>query len=329
VTTKTAQSAIRVIVGIAFPLAMVVLSLLPLFLFRERLPDALATHWGNNRPNDSMSFAGLVIFILVFVGVPAGGMLHSGLKKSALRAGLLRVFPVWAFASSLTTIVSWQIVRANLDVPDWHQARPLGLPAAGTSFGVALGAALFIWVLARQMTPALEPEPPVPSAHLQSGERGVWVGSARGLWAEAMVYGGSIAGVFMMFRGMPVPGFFFLVIVLPGLAFRRISVTVDRNGVKIAFGPFMPAKRIPLGDIGQARCIHVEPMEYGGWGYRGSLRFFSRLAIVVRRGPGIALLLKNDKKLIVTVDDAETGAGLVNDLIAQDRENKKSREQYL
>jgi len=36
----------RTIIGIVLPAALVGLTILPLFLFQERLPDPLATHWG-------------------------------------------------------------------------------------------------------------------------------------------------------------------------------------------------------------------------------------------------------------------------------------------
>jgi hypothetical protein len=57
-------------------------------------------------------------------------------------------------------------------------------------------------------------------------------------------------------------------------------------------------------------------MEHGGWGYRGSLKLFGRAAVVLRGGEGLQLDLADDKVLTITVDNAEEGAGLLNDLVA-------------
>lgn len=54
-----------------------------------------------------------------------------------------------------------------------------------------------------------------------------------------------------------------------------------------------------------------------GWGYRGSRRTFGRAALVLRTGPAIRLDLTDNRTFAVTVDDAATGAGLLNDLRAR------------
>ena len=58
-------------------------------------------------------------------------------------------------------------------------------------------------------------------------------------------------------------------------------------------------------------------MEHGGYGYRGSLRFSGRAALVVRGGPALGLELDGGKRLSISVDDAEIGARAINRLIAQ------------
>jgi hypothetical protein len=51
------------------------------------------------------------------------------------------------------------------------------------------------------------------------------------------------------------------------------------------------------------------------FGYRGSLLVFGAAAVAVRRGPALRLTLRDGKTFLVTVDDAATGAALLNDLI--------------
>jgi hypothetical protein len=74
---------------------------------------------------------------------------------------------------------------------------------------------------------------------------------------------------------------------------------------------------VALRDVVQAEAIDIRPLEWGGWGYRGSLRLMGRAAVVLRAGPGVRLELRGGRVLAVTVDDAETAAGLLNDLVAR------------
>ena len=101
-------------------------------------------------------------------------------------------------------------------------------------------------------------------------------------------------------------------------AFAEIHARVDERGLTIAFGPWrLPRMRWPLDKIRSVRAIDIEPMKNGGWGYRGSLALLGRAALIVRRGEGLELQLDGDRVLIVSVDDARTAAGLLNDLLAR------------
>jgi hypothetical protein len=87
----------------------------------------------------------------------------------------------------------------------------------------------------------------------------------------------------------------------------------------VAYGPLgLPRQRVPLSRIRGARAIHVTPLRHGGWGYRGSLLVFGRAAIVVRGGDGIRVDCDRGR-LVITIDDADTAAGLLNDLVDRDR----------
>ena len=53
-------------------------------------------------------------------------------------------------------------------------------------------------------------------------------------------------------------------------------------------------------------------MEWGGWGYRGSLALVKKAAIVLRAGPGLRLDLLNGRTFVVTIDDPQTPAALLS-----------------
>ena len=105
-------------------------------------------------------------------------------------------------------------------------------------------------------------------------------------------------------------------ILLSSLA--SVEVTVDRNGLDIRYGWLpLPRTHIPLRHIAEAASIDVRPMEWGGWGYRGSLKVLKKAAVVVRAGEGIRLVLRDGAEFAVTLEDSARGAGLLNDLLAR------------
>jgi hypothetical protein len=99
----------------------------------------------------------------------------------------------------------------------------------------------------------------------------------------------------------------------------HIRVTVDARGLTVRYGRVgWIHQRIELGRIARASSLELEPMQHGGWGYRGSLTLMSKAAVVVRRGPAIQLeLAPSAKRFLVTVDGAPEAARVVNELVAQ------------
>ena len=71
--------------------------------------------------------------------------------------------------------------------------------------------------------------------------------------------------------------------------------------------------RIPREQITAAHADTIEPLAWGGWGYRITPR---GRAAVVRRGPGLVLSRRDAVPFAVTVDDPQAGADLVNAVVA-------------
>ncbi len=87
-----------------------------------------------------------------------------------------------------------------------------------------------------------------------------------------------------------------------------LEVRVEETRFVVAFGPWgWPRRVIPLARIRTASAIVVEPTQWGGWGYRW-IPWANASAAVIRRGPGIALVLTDGRRFAVTVDDAVAGA---------------------
>jgi hypothetical protein len=98
--------------------------------------------------------------------------------------------------------------------------------------------------------------------------------------------------------------------------FSIVRVRVDTEKITIRVGGWPNwTMALWVAEIGRVETIDLRPMEWGGWGYRGSLRWFRRAAVVVRGGPAILLHLKSGKRLAVTVDRADAGCEAIRRLL--------------
>jgi hypothetical protein len=159
------------------------------------------------------------------------------------------------------------------------------------------------------------------SARGSDGSRS-WSGSAQNGWMPlvlVIVVGhGAVMNLFLGTMAATYLNAAHLLVVVVLELFARVRVCVDRRELCIRYGYLgWLRQRVALSRIGAARSFRLEPMEHGGWGYRGSLRFFGRAAVVVRGGPALGLELDVGRQLAITVDDAESAARLINALIAQ------------
>jgi len=95
-------------------------------------------------------------------------------------------------------------------------------------------------------------------------------------------------------------------------AFGRIDVTADRRGLRLRSSLLgIPFKRIPLADIAAARSERIDPMQWGGWGYRVTP---GRAALVLHPGPGLVVERRSGAMFAVTLADPDTPARLLTAL---------------
>ncbi|MDI5966720.1 hypothetical protein POF50_022530 [Streptomyces sp. SL13] len=171
----------------------------------------------------------------------------------------------------------------------------------------------------------------------QARPSALWTGHAtnRGQWLLAVAGAGCVAlGIELAVDSAWVSGLAPLVMSVVGclaagllvlfgtLAFTHVRVRVDHDCLEVRCGHIgLPRRRIPLDQVDAARIVPwISPRTWGGWGYRWRPEMGT--AVVVRRGPGLALDLGDGRRFTVTVDDAE---GAVRVITARLRPNPARR----
>lgn len=297
----------------------------PALALHGRLPDPMATHWdAAGRPDGSTSrgVEPAVIF-LVWTGAV---VLMALLARRSTRHGLGSggAGALLGFTGALLAIVQVTTVVANLDRSRWQDAGHFGWPQATAIIVVGLVCGALGLVIDRRTAPGSASRPAVrhPVLELAGDERAAWwgrvasrpmqiigaatmaAGGVTGLlaWATKLPHGWSIA------PGLLVIGFIVLYV-------GSVRVLVDRRGVQIAFGPWAwPTYRIRLARIASASARRLGPMQVGGWGIRG---LPGSTVIMLRGGDCLELKYHTGGNLTISVDDADSGAALINTLRAQ------------
>lgn len=96
-------------------------------------------------------------------------------------------------------------------------------------------------------------------------------------------------------------------------AFARVRVTVDLRGLRALSGTIgIRLLSVGLEDVTSVRTITLEPLRWGGWGYRIGAR---GRALVLRGGPAIVVTLRGGGEIAVTTPDAEQALSVFRALL--------------
>ncbi|HWK26722.1 MAG TPA: hypothetical protein VNS09_09170 [Solirubrobacter sp.] len=303
----------RRIVLFAPALALVLVVAVPL-LAAGRLPDPLATHF-NDGPDGHTGAAAFTTGVAVFVAIAWAFLLRQGhVRPAGLRLTLASwVWAAVAFAAGIEVMT----VVANLDAATWRDASlPFWAVLAPLAAGAAAGFGAH--ALERHLPAAVVHAPAArASVGLRPGELAVWSARVRGRLA---MLAAAAVSVGLVLAGVLSGNWWLAVLSLPiGLACASVSeivATVDRRGLTIAYGPLgWPRQTVPLDAIDVVEPTEIDPWRVGGWGYR-KVPGRAATAVVIRAGEGIRVRRHDGTELLVTLPDAATAAGLLNDLQA-------------
>jgi hypothetical protein len=312
----------RWVAGGVVPVAIVTTAVVPWLLAWSDLPNPVATHWGaTGRPDDSTSPLAAValgavptaLAALVLAGSILGAPRPAGGGAGPARPRLMATAAMAAALGGLFAVLSAATVVANAGEPTWRDADlRLGLVLPVATIGMAVPALLASWAL-------------IPAGHAGTvGRAAARGGSERVAWAETcharwpVLPAGAlavVAAVVAATEGLWL-GAYLALAALAVLAVGTVHVTAGVRGVRAVPPTTWPGVRIPLDRIASARAIDLHPMRWGGWGYRGSLRFTGRAAWVLRAGPALELTLVDGRVFAVTIDGAGEAAAVVTELVA-------------
>ncbi|WP_329092741.1 MULTISPECIES: DUF1648 domain-containing protein [unclassified Streptosporangium] len=295
----------------------------PLVL-RDRLPDPIATHWGpSGAPDNSMPFIASLLFQVGLWVLLAGGAWVLALTNTAMfrrRASRMGLGALLGGAGLFLPGLQAVTLVANLDAPDWGQATDLGWGALLAVAGLVLGG--WIGALAARPGPDDHPEPsvvPTRRLRLRPGQRAVWVSSVSS--GPLVALGGSVlaaglgCAVLALIGGdgaLRVPATIMSLAGLVGVTFSSVRVQVTEEGLALFYGPFrLPRKHIPIERVERAWSEELFPSSVGGWGVRG---LPGAVTVMIRSGECLVVGYVSGGRFAVSIDDAESGAALLNTL---------------
>ncbi|MDM7832633.1 DUF1648 domain-containing protein [Cellulomonas edaphi] len=282
----------------------------------DELPDPVAVHWGAEGPDGFGSLASAILPAVV-----AGVVIAVGAWALAFFAGHASSTRRIAAGSSVGMAGFLAVIVLGPLEAQRGLADPTTAPGIATPLAVAIVAGLALGTLAAALTPAdadqpaaSAVDPSAPRLALAATERAVW---RRDVFSRATLTVG--VAVVLVVLGLSVVtrmwalGLVAAVLAALLLSMVALDATVDERGL-VARGILgWPTVRVPLDEVVAARVTSVHPLkEFGGWGYRVGRG--GRTGIVLRTGEALEVERTGGRVVVVTVDDAATGAALLNTL---------------
>ncbi|GAA1850566.1 DUF1648 domain-containing protein [Microbacterium koreense] len=311
--------------GIVLPLLVGLVGVGLMLLWLPEMPETIAIHWDASgadgfgpawsTPVILAATVALIVVLLAACALPGWRAGEWGPTQRFVGA----LGP--AIVVFLTVGITWSF-GTQRGLTDPTAAPSILLPfAVGALTGAVVG------VIAWFAQPAVTLSGGSPAGHspaditLGQGEQAVWLRTTT-MSTPGLVF---IVLATLLMAGLAVV--FVLsdsavawVIVLLAVLLLVLTVTmcvfrvrVDAGGLRVASLLGIPRFRVPLADIASVSVIEVSPMsQFGGWGIRLSLD--GRFGVVMHRGEAIEVTRHRGRTFVVTVDDAETGAGLLDAL---------------
>jgi hypothetical protein len=312
--TTPARPAWRRAAGAVLPWLPVLLLLGTARAWWARLPDRVATHWsGFGRPD---GFGSATVLLTATLAVAAVGALVATVAAYRARPASAAAWlvPAGGMLAGGATGLWLTTATATLAGGTASEAR-LGWRFLWLVAGLSWGSVVLVVAGRDPAGPGAEAPAPGPGLTLAPGERAGYTTTLHSRLLIGVTAGATVLIAVAAMTATPALWPVLAVPIVAGLALGEVRLTVDRRGVRLVAGLIgLPLKRIPLAAIVSATAAEIDPMAWGGWGYRVKP---GRSALILRAGPGLVLHLADGRRFAVTLDDPETPAALLNALRAR------------
>ncbi len=280
--------------------------IVPFVLFWSDLPNPMASHWSLAGNADGAMPPIILLALLVAIAAAVHVAVVRVVTRTPVEAASF-VAGLYVIGAVLAG-VGWLSVLANRDQGSWEAADGVGLLQILVLVAVAGVAGFVGWVLVGGRS-VDRPDADRPMLDVAEPGHAVWASRGTG----KLFY---VVGAVLIVAGLATWGWSTVVLIVIGIVivtFAEVRTTVSSRGVIVSMGWLgIPSWTVPLSSLTAAEIEVISPMSYGGWGYR--IRPGVR-AVISRGGEAIRLVRTDKADLVLTVDDAETGAGLINSML--------------
>lgn len=287
---------------------------------RDRLPDRIAVHWGwSGAPDRWASVVGATVtaaamtVVVPLVLVAIGAVLHPSGRGPL--AGVAAGIAVFVGGLGFGGLLS----QRSGDVPDGF---PAAWMAPAGALAVALGLALARWGRFRP-PPLSGTRPPLPEDasrfDVAPTTQLVWTGRAALPKRGVLAIAGLVVLPLLLVALFGQAWVMLLALALALLLAVTYSaqVVIDRHGVRVS-SMGLTWTRVPLERVASAEAGTVSPLrDFGGWGWR--MGRDGRRAYVTRAGEALVVQRIGEPPVVVTIDDADEAAAVLNTLAARVR----------
>ncbi|MGP9724454.1 DUF1648 domain-containing protein [Corynebacterium sp. AOP40-9SA-29] len=297
----------RYIAATTIPLVVLLIgSVLWAALIADSVPDPMAQHFSGDGTADGFgspaaivaSLSGIAAATLVIFAVMSRGGMSSG-RAARLNAGVV------GFSVALMAVLQVRLFIDQQGLSDASQAR---LSTATVVWIVALPLVVAVGTaLLGRPTPAATGEKLPSPTSLDVPTRGTvaWFRTeTMNAWVQVVMYI-VIAGSILLCLGSGVPLWsLLLLIICLGVAIASSSswrLRIDADGFSYSSPLGIPRKSVPLSEISHVQIVHIQPGNWGGWGWRIN---GSGTGLITGSGTGFRITRTNRKVIEVTCNDA-------------------------
>lgn len=302
------------LIGLVIPLALVVVSTAIMLIALPTAPADVVIHWGiDGEQGMGAAWTYPLLTVVIGAGIPTLLWAIGVRGRPVGDAVVLLASTALAVASMLAIVMPWSLIAQPADA----------LVPALTGAVVGLGMGAGAWFLMPRDPVSQRQVIAVEPIAAPRGARSVWssvvrmpagarIGIAAGILISAVAVGIAIAaagaGAWWL---VIVP----LVLIVAFLSTTEFRVTAGPTGLVVRSVIGWPTFRVAAGELQRVEVTTIEPMgDFGGWGLRvaltggGARRAFG---VVMRAGEAIEVTRRDGRILVVTVDDAATGASVL------------------